>query len=150
MSLRSYARRIGARESISKSGRSKSSRLDSAARFADDSTVNQKINSTQLIYAETSVKITDVRTVLLTGPCTDDPFLSEARKRRSAAFIEIYTDTELVGLGETYAGYFCPELVPGTVAFFAPILIGQTVDNIAELWARMYRCENFWCRVGLG
>jgi galactonate dehydratase len=96
------------------------------------------------------VKITDVRTVLLTGPCTDDPFLSEARKRRSAAFIEVHTDTELVGLGETYAGYFCPELVPGTVAFFAPILIGQTVDNIAELWARMYRCENFWCRVGLG
>ena len=54
------------------------------------------------------MKITDVRTVLLTGPCTDDPFLSEARKRRSAAFIEIHTDTELVGLGETYAGYFCP------------------------------------------
>lgn len=31
------------------------------------------------------MKITDVRTVLLTGPCTSDPYLSEARKRRSAA-----------------------------------------------------------------
>src|SRR4029434_3911473 len=73
------------------------------------------------------------------------------RKRASsAAFIEIHTDTELVGLGETYAVYFCPDVVPETVAFFAPILIGQTIDNIAELWARMYRCENFWCRVGLG
>lgn len=25
------------------------------------------------------MKITDVRTTLLTGPCTDDPFLSERR-----------------------------------------------------------------------
>ena len=46
------------------------------------------------------MKITDVRTVLLTGPCTNDPFLSECRKYRSAAFIEIHTDTELIGLGE--------------------------------------------------
>ena len=95
------------------------------------------------------MKITDVRTVLLTGPCTNDPYLSEARQRRSAAFIEIYTDTELVGLGETYAGYFCPELVPGVVDFYKPILLGQTVNNIAQLWQRMYHCENFWGRVGL-
>ena len=96
------------------------------------------------------MKITDVRTVLLTGPCTGDPFISEARKRRSAAFIEIHTDTELVGLGETYAGYFCPEMVPEIVDFFKPILVGQTCDNIDELWQRMYHCGNFWCRVGLG
>ncbi len=50
--------------------------------------------------------ITDVTTVLLTGPSTNDPFLYEARHRRSAAFVEIYTDTEIVGLGETYGGYF--------------------------------------------
>ena len=96
------------------------------------------------------MKITDVKTVLLTGPCTGDPFILECRKRRSAAFIEIHTDTELVGLGETYAGYFCPELVPGIVEFFKPILVGQSVDNIDELWQRMFHCGNFWCRVGLG
>jgi L-alanine-DL-glutamate epimerase-like enolase superfamily enzyme len=96
------------------------------------------------------VKITDVATILLTGPSTNDPYLSEARKRRSAAFIEVHTDTELTGLGETYAGYFCPELVPAVVDFFKPILRGQRVENIAELWDRMYYCENFWCRVGLG
>jgi len=96
------------------------------------------------------VKITDIRTTLLTGPCTHDPFLSECRKRRSAAFIEIHTDTDIVGLGETYAGYFCPEVVPELVEFFKPILVGQTVDNIAELWSRMYHCGNYWCRVGLG
>jgi L-alanine-DL-glutamate epimerase-like enolase superfamily enzyme len=96
------------------------------------------------------MKITDVKTVLLTGPCTNDPYLSRARKRRSAAFIEIHTDTEFIGIGETYAGYFCPETVPEIVEFFKPILIGQNVDAIEELWQRMYHCGNFWCRVGLG
>ncbi len=94
--------------------------------------------------------ITDVRTTLLTGPCTNDPFLSEARKRRSAAFIEIFTDGPHIGIGETYAGYFCPEAVPAIVEFFKPILVGQTVEDIPELWRRMYHCGNFWCRVGLG
>src|SRR5437763_16843069 len=96
------------------------------------------------------MKITDVRTVLLTGPSTNDPYLSESRKLRSAAYIEIHTDTELVGLGETYAGYFFPEGEPAIVEFFKPILVGQAVDNVAELWKRMYLCGNYWCRVGLG
>ncbi|MGD9633310.1 MAG: mandelate racemase/muconate lactonizing enzyme family protein [Pirellulales bacterium] len=96
------------------------------------------------------MRITDVRTTLLTGPSTNDPFLREARKLRSAAFIEIYTDCAFTGLGETYAGYFCPEAVPPIVEFFKPILHGQNVDDIPELWRRMYHCGNFWCRVGLG
>ncbi len=96
------------------------------------------------------MKITDVKTILLTGPCTNDPYLSELRKVRSAAFIRIETDTELTGTGETYAGYFFPEGVPPIVDFFKPILIGQEVDGIEELWQRMYHAGNFWCRVGLG
>ena len=96
------------------------------------------------------MKITDVKTVLLTGPCTNDPFLSEARKRRSAAFIEIHTDTELIGLGETYTGYFIPEVIPEIVDFFKPILVGNTVDTIELLWNRMFQCGNFWCRNGMG
>ncbi len=97
-----------------------------------------------------SARITDVRTVLLTGPCTGDPFLSETRRLRSAAFIEIHTDTAHTGLGETYAGYFMPESIPSIVDFFKPVLIGQDVEDIAKLWGRMYHSGNFWCRVGLG
>ena len=54
------------------------------------------------------MKIVDVRTVLLTGPSTNDPFFRESRKLRSAAFIEVQTDTGLVGVGETYAALQCP------------------------------------------
>lgn len=79
------------------------------------------------------MKITDVRTTLLTGPCSNDPFILEARQRRSAAFIEIITDGGEVGIGETYAGYFCPESVPSIVEFFKPILIGQDVEDIPTL-----------------
>src|SRR4029079_9144187 len=94
--------------------------------------------------------ITDVRTVLLTGPSTNDRFFREARTRRSAAFIEIYTDTELICVGETYAGYFLPESVPTIVEFFRPILLGQSPEGVETLWERMYQCGKFWCRVGLG
>jgi L-alanine-DL-glutamate epimerase-like enolase superfamily enzyme len=96
------------------------------------------------------VKITDVRSVLLTGPATLDPFNAQCRHRRSVAFVEIHTDSEVVGLGETYGGYFCPEIIPAVVDFFKPILIGQSVDDIEELWQRMYHCGNCWGRVGLG
>ena len=96
------------------------------------------------------MKITRVETALLTGPINYDPYVLVCRKRRSAAFIEVHTDAGIVGLGETYIGYFCPEVVPEIVKFFEPILIGQNVDNISQLWQHMYRCGNFWCRVGLG
>lgn len=96
------------------------------------------------------MKITNIKTILLTGPCTLDPYLSEVREVRSAAFIKIETDCGLTGVGETYAGYFFPEVIPELVEFFKPILLGNNVEDIPGLWAKMYHCGNFWCRVGLG
>ncbi|MEX0724874.1 MAG: mandelate racemase/muconate lactonizing enzyme family protein [Planctomycetaceae bacterium] len=98
------------------------------------------------------MKITDVKTVLLTGPCTNDPWVTAIRQRRSAAFIEIHTDTELIGIGETYTGYHAPDIVPAIVEFFKPILVGLGDDEIdpRELWRRMYHCANFWARLGVG
>jgi L-alanine-DL-glutamate epimerase-like enolase superfamily enzyme len=96
------------------------------------------------------MKITGVQTVLLTGPCTHDPFLSECRRHRSAAFVEVLTDSGLAGLGESYNGYRCPELYPEAVNYFAPILLGRDVEDIPQLWRRMYQCEQFWCRSGFG
>ncbi len=96
------------------------------------------------------MRITEVKTVLLTGPYSGDPYILACRPRRSAAFVEIHTDVGVVGVGETYAGYFFPEAVPTMVDFFAPVLIGQSPDDVEELWQRMYRCGNYWCRVGLG
>ena len=74
----------------------------------------------------------------------------KSRERRSAAFILIETDTELTGLGETYAGYFVPEMVPAVVEFYAPILVGQSPLDVDVLCRRMFTAGKFWARVGLG
>lgn len=73
-----------------------------------------------------------------------------SRKRRSAAFIILETDTEFTGLGETYAGYFVPEVVPEIVEFYAPILVGQNPLQADLLCRRMFTSGKFWARVGLG
>jgi L-alanine-DL-glutamate epimerase-like enolase superfamily enzyme len=101
------------------------------------------------------VRLTEVRTVLLTGPCTGDPWLSVFKQSRSAALIEVRTGTGETGLGETYAGYFFPESVPLIVEYLRPILLAAEDFepgglDVRGLVARMRTCFQFWGRVGLG
>lgn len=101
------------------------------------------------------MRLVDVRTVLLTGPCTNDPWLLPFKRLRSAAFVEITADSGLVGVGETYAGYFFPESVPLVVDYLKPILLGAEVDDparfdVTTLVRRMRMCCAYWGRVGLG
>jgi L-alanine-DL-glutamate epimerase-like enolase superfamily enzyme len=101
------------------------------------------------------VRIVDVRTVLLTGPSTDDPWLSVFKQSRTVALVEVETDSGVVGLGETYAGYFFPESVPLVVSYLEPILLAleefepDTLD-VPQALARMRTCFQYWGRVGLG
>ncbi len=96
------------------------------------------------------MKITDVRPVLLTGPSSNDPWITVSKARRTAAFIEVHTDVGLVGVGETYAGYFAPELVPPIVEYARPILVDADTMDVTVLTTRMRRCLAFWARVGVG
>ncbi len=73
-----------------------------------------------------------------------------ARTMRSAAFIVLETDTEHVGIGETYAGYFVPEMVPSVVEFYAPILEAGDPMEIDAIYQRCFLAGKFWGRVGLG
>lgn len=101
------------------------------------------------------MRLRDVRTVLLTGPCTNDPWLSRFKQRRTAAFVEVVADGGVVGVGETYAGYFFPESVPHIVAYLRPILLAAEEFepgslDVRRLTARMRTCFQYWGRVGLG
>lgn len=101
------------------------------------------------------MRLRAVRTVLLTGPCTDDPWLSVFKQSRTAALVEVEAENGLVGLGETYAGYFFPESVPLIVDYLKPILLAvddfePTAEAVHILTARMRTCFAFWGRVGLG
>lgn len=95
------------------------------------------------------MKITNVETTLLSAPANLDPFML-ARKMRSAAIIEVHSDVGLTGVGETYAGYFVPEIVPHVVDFYKPVLIGADPENISALFGRMFHAGQYWGRVGLG
>jgi L-alanine-DL-glutamate epimerase-like enolase superfamily enzyme len=96
------------------------------------------------------MKITDIQTILLTGSSTNDPFFLEARQLRSVALIEIHTDGPHTGVGESYAGYFCPEVVPAIVDFYRPILLDADPGDVHMLTRRMAQCGAYWSRVGLG
>lgn len=97
------------------------------------------------------MRITDVRTVLLTGPLTNDPSVLALRTVRSAAFVELHTDSSLVGLGETYLGYQFPEAVPPVVEFFAPLLLDADAEHldIHGLRQRMVSACTYWGRAGV-
>ena len=97
------------------------------------------------------MKITDVRTVLLTGPISNDPSMAIANPRRSAAFVEIETDAGITGIGETYLGYHMPRVIETIVDFFAPILLHADYPlDVYTLSKRMADCCVYWGRVGIG
>lgn len=96
------------------------------------------------------MRIVSVQPVLLSGPASNDRWITVSKRMRTAAFVEVRTDSGLVGVGETYAGYFAPELVPPIVDYVRPILLAATDVDVPVLSSRMRRCVAFWARVGVG
>lgn len=102
------------------------------------------------------MRITEVVPVLLTGPISDDPSMHAFRRERSAAFVEVHTDTGHVGVGETYLGYHLPQVVPPVVDFFAPVLLAHRTSQDADRFdvdtvvGLLRTCGQFWGRVGVG
>jgi L-alanine-DL-glutamate epimerase-like enolase superfamily enzyme len=94
------------------------------------------------------MKITGVRTHLLTTQWVDDP--SFPNSAHSTAIIRIETDSKLDGLGECTWGYFAPDAVPAMVAYFAPVLIGRDPLQILEVTRAMTNDAVWWARSGAG
>jgi galactonate dehydratase len=79
------------------------------------------------------MKITDVKTFL-----THDP----DRPERNYAFVKVYTDEGLTGLGE--AGINGKELaLEGLVKTYAPLLIGMDPSRIEHIWQMLWRGQFF-------
>lgn len=61
--------------------------------------------------------------------------------KRDAVLVKIETDAGLTGWGEAHAGRaptVIAELIDSTLA---PVLLGESADNIAALWQRLYRLQ---------
>lgn len=94
------------------------------------------------------MKITGVRTHLLTAQWVDDPWFPQLL--HSTALVEIETDAKLTGYGEITFGYFAPECVPSLVDFFGRVLIGRDPLDRARLARDLYNEAVWWARSGAG
>ena len=94
------------------------------------------------------MKITAVRTHLLTATWVDDP--SFPNSPHSTAIIRLETDGGIDGLGECTWGYFVPDAVPAMVAYFAPVLLGRDPLQILEVTRALCDDSVWWARSGAG
>jgi len=79
------------------------------------------------------MKITDIKTIL-----THDP----DRPERNYAFVKVYTDEGLTGLGE--AGINGKELaLEGLIKTYTPLLIGMDPSRIEHIWQTLWRGQFF-------
>ena len=94
------------------------------------------------------MKITAVRTHLLTTQWVDDP--SFPNSAHATAILRIETDGGLDGLGECTWGYFAPDAVPAMVDYFAPVLIGRDPLQVLEVTRALCDDSVWWARSGAG
>ncbi len=94
------------------------------------------------------MKITAVRTHLLTSNWVDDP--SFPNSAHSTAIIRLETDANVDGLGECTWGYFAPDAVPAMVAYFEPVLLGRDPLQILETTRALCDDSVWWARSGAG
>jgi L-alanine-DL-glutamate epimerase-like enolase superfamily enzyme len=94
------------------------------------------------------MKITNIRTHLLTAQWIDDPWFPKLL--HSTAIVEIETDAQLSGLGEITLGYFAPECVPPIVDFFRSVLVGRDPLDRSRLARDLYDEAVWWARSGAG
>lgn len=70
------------------------------------------------------MKITKIVGFSLSSPYGNGKVLGQPLGVKSIGFVEVYTDSGLVGLGETYAGVYAPELIGPVAEFIGSRLVG--------------------------
>jgi L-alanine-DL-glutamate epimerase-like enolase superfamily enzyme len=99
------------------------------------------------------MRVTRVRTILVTTPWTGDPFwVGGAAFERTAALVAIETDEGVTGLGEPIMGYFHADVVPPLVDYYGGLLVELGLDPLdpGAAWRELYQRSLWWGRVGLG
>ena len=100
------------------------------------------------------MRVTDVRTILVTAPWRGDPFWVPGEDFwRTAALIEVETDEGITGLGETIMGYFNADVVPPLVDYYRRLLVDPALRldpmNPERCDDELYQRSLWWGRVGL-
>ena len=99
------------------------------------------------------MRVTGVRTVLVTAPWTGDPFwVPTERFERTAALVVVETDEGVTGVGETIMGYFHAEVVRPIVEYYGGLLVDLALDprQPEAAFRELYQRSLWWARVGVG
>jgi galactonate dehydratase len=87
------------------------------------------------------MKITDVRTWIVTGPPTDAGVPGHAGERLHYVFVQVDTDEGLTGWGEisTYPGLATNRAVAAMIREVRPVLVGEDPARIEAIWHKLFR-----------
>ena len=99
------------------------------------------------------MRVTAVRTVLITAPWTGDPFwVPGVLFERTAALVVVETDEGVTGVGETIMGYFAADTVPPLVDYYGRLLVDLRLDPTQPeaCFRELFQRSLWWGRVGLG
>ena len=99
------------------------------------------------------MRVTGVRTCLITAPWTGDPFWMPGELfERTAALVVVDTDEGVSGVGEAIMGYFAPDTVAPIVDYYGRLLVELRLDPTGPeaCFRELYQRSLWWGRVGLG
>ena len=81
--------------------------------------------------------ISDIIGYGLSSACTnkDSKYLGylDNSSLKNIGFVEVITENGITGVGETYAGVYCAELIPPVISFFKKMLIEKEISNHEEI-----------------
>lgn len=80
-------------------------------------------------YSALDLKIKAVRGFSLSSPYFFGPNLGQPKGVKSVGFVEVELEDGSIGIGETYAGVYAPELVGGVAAFISNYVRGMSIGD---------------------
>ena len=84
------------------------------------------------------MKINKVVGYCLSSPYGDGNVFGQPLGVKSIGLVEVHTDSGIVGIGETYAGVYVPELIKPTVRFIESLIMGMDPLDVYKV----YNCMN--------
>ncbi len=83
------------------------------------------------------MRITDVTGYYLSSNYGDGKVFGQPLGIKSIGIVEVHTNDNIVGIGETYAGIYAPELIGPTIDFIKRLIIGEDPTDIELVLTKM-------------
>jgi len=83
------------------------------------------------MYSDIDVGITRVEGIALSSPYGNSKSLGQPLGVKSVGFIRLHTNIGIIGVGETYAGVYAPELIAPAASFLENYVVGRQVGDDA-------------------